>query len=159
MASGIPFQYLPLEILSDIRLLQISLSPDSKHLRGKFTNVSLDVVPPTQVPYAAISYRWGSADMCNQIWFDEEHCLCLNSSAGTILRSFAAHLYLGFEPCFLWIDALCVNQNDDIEKGSQVRQMGRIHSFALQVFAWIGDESTDSDLAMDFVVTLYELMI
>ncbi|TGO29517.1 hypothetical protein BPAE_0014g00680 [Botrytis paeoniae] len=158
MTSGVPFQYLPLERASDVRLLQISLSTNSKRLYGKFTHVSSDVVPPTRVPYAAISYHWRSADMCDQIWFDEEHYLCLNSSAGTILRSFATHLDFEFEPCFPWIDALCINQNDNIEKGLQVRQMGRIYSSALQVLAWIGDESMDSDLAMDFVVILYELM-
>ncbi|TGO69532.1 hypothetical protein BELL_0770g00030 [Botrytis elliptica] len=159
MASGIPFQYLPLEKTSDIRLLQISLSPDSKRLCGKFTHVSLDVIPPIRVPYAAISYHWGSADMCDQIRFDEGHYLGLNSSAGKILRSFAAHLDFEFEPCFLWIDALCINQNYNMEKGSQVRQIGRIYSSARQVLAWIGDESTDSDLAMDFVVILHDLMI
>ncbi|KAF7934957.1 uncharacterized protein EAE98_003002 [Botrytis deweyae] len=159
MASGILFQYLPLERTSDIRLLQTSLSPGSKRLYGKFTQVSLDVVPSIRVPYAAISYHWGSADTCDQIRFDEGHYLGLNSSAGKFLRSFAAHLDFEFEPCFLWIDALCINQNCNIEKGSQVRQIGRIHSSALQVLAWIGDESTDSDLAMDFVVTLHDLMI
>lgn len=37
-------------------------------------------------------------------------------------------------------------------------QMGKIYSSALRVVAWIGDESTDSDLAMGFVVLSYELM-
>lgn len=36
--------------------------------------------------------------------------------------------------------------------------MGKIYSSALWVVAWIGDASIDSDLAMDFVVLLYELM-
>ncbi|KAM3148245.1 hypothetical protein ABEW05_011556 [Botrytis cinerea] len=121
MTPGIPFQHLPLERGSDIRLLQISLAPDSKRLCGSFTHVSLDVVLPIRVPYIAISYHWGSADMCDQIWFDDEHYLCLSSSAGTILRSFGAHLDSEFEPCFMWIDAVCVNHNDNIEKGLQMR--------------------------------------
>ncbi|CCD49094.1 hypothetical protein BofuT4_P029700.1 [Botrytis cinerea T4] len=121
MTPGIPFQHSPLERGSDIRLLQISLAPDSKRLRGSFTHVSLDVVLPIRVPYIAISYHWGSANMCDQIWFEDEHYLCLSSSAGTILRSFGAHLDSEFEPCFMWIDAVCVNHNDNIEKGLQMR--------------------------------------
>lgn len=34
--------------------------------------------------------------MYDQIWFDDEHYLCLNGSAGTILRSSGAHLDSGF---------------------------------------------------------------
>lgn len=39
---------------------------------------------------------------------------------------------------FLWVDALCINQSDDEEKGEQVQKMGRIFSASVQVVGWLG---------------------
>ncbi|OAG17151.1 HET-domain-containing protein, partial [Alternaria alternata] len=38
----------------------------------------------------------------------------------------------------IWIDALCINQNDSMEKNHQVSQMGEIYSGAQCVYAWLG---------------------
>ena len=48
----------------------------------------------------------------------------------------------------LWIDALCLKQEDLVEKGQQVRLMPRIYSTARRVLAWLGEatENTDSFL-------------
>jgi hypothetical protein len=41
---------------------------------------------------------------------------------------------------FLWADALCINQRDDIEKSIQVRNMLSIYQKASKVIAWLGLE-------------------
>jgi hypothetical protein len=33
----------------------------------------------------------------------------------------------------LWVDAICINQADDIERGHQVQYMGRIYNKATKV--------------------------
>lgn len=38
----------------------------------------------------------------------------------------------------LWIDTLCINQEDEKEKNHQIRQMGRIFERAGVVVAWLG---------------------
>lgn len=38
----------------------------------------------------------------------------------------------------LWVDALCINQEDNQERTHQVKQMGRIYARADMVIAWIG---------------------
>jgi hypothetical protein len=48
----------------------------------------------------------------------------------------------------LWIDALCINQNDTSERGRQVLRMGDIFSQATEVIAWLGPAEQDSDKAM-----------
>lgn len=48
-------------------------------------------------------------------------------------------------PLRLWIDALCINQNDHQEKSNQVGKMGRIFSSASMVLAWTGLSRDGSD--------------
>ena len=42
------------------------------------------------------------------------------------------------EPAAYWIDALCINQNDDNEKSAQIQMMGRIYESAEKVAVWLG---------------------
>jgi hypothetical protein len=51
----------------------------------------------------------------------------------------------------LWIDALCINQNDNNEKGVQIQVMREIYRSASQVLIWLGEASTDSSLAINFI--------
>ena len=46
----------------------------------------------------------------------------------------------------LWIDAICINQEDLTEKGLQIRLMPRIYSGAQQVLAWLGEAANDSEI-------------
>ena len=48
----------------------------------------------------------------------------------------------------LWIDAICIAQNDPSEKGQQVEMMAQIFGHAEQVIAWIGDHSDDSEIVL-----------
>lgn len=54
------------------------------------------------------------------------------------------------DPPRLWIDAICINQND-IPKNFQVRMMGPIFSSAKLVFAWISLSEAGSDDALQIL--------
>jgi hypothetical protein len=41
----------------------------------------------------------------------------------------------------LWLDALCINQADTLEKEQHVRLMGEIYPKAGDVIAWLGDNA------------------
>jgi hypothetical protein len=41
-------------------------------------------------------------------------------------------------PLPFWIDAICINQTDILEKFSQVLQMGHIYWMAIRVMVWFG---------------------
>lgn len=48
----------------------------------------------------------------------------------------------------LWVDAICINQDDLAERGQQVARMRDIYRSAWQVVIWIGPEADDSPLAL-----------
>jgi hypothetical protein len=47
----------------------------------------------------------------------------------------------------LWVDALCIDQNNLAERGAQVSIMSSIYSIASKVLIWLGEESADSKAA------------
>lgn len=51
----------------------------------------------------------------------------------------------------IWIDSICINQEYDLERNSQVRQMADIYRNATGVLIWLGEEDSTSKLAMDLI--------
>jgi hypothetical protein len=49
---------------------------------------------------------------------------------------------------YVWIDAICIDQVDVLEKNQQVSIMSRIFSSAAFVLVWLGEEKDNSDYAM-----------
>ena len=65
------------------------------------------------------------------------------------------HPMIGSVP--IWIDAICIDQKNDVEKGHQVLFMDRIYRRADGVYIWLGEEAEDSGLAMD-LLSEYEII-
>ena len=139
-----------------VRLL--TLLPGS---RTAILRVLLNIVPfNTKEPptYEALSYAWGSSDKLE--------CLLVGETGNdtiAVTQNLAAALpYLRYRdrPRVLWIDAICVNQMDLVERSYQVQQMGDIYRLAVCVIAWIGPEADDSLYALKTlgqVGTAYEI--
>lgn len=45
----------------------------------------------------------------------------------------------------LWVDAICINQDDPAEKGRQILLMGEIYAKATQVIVWLGYAGPDME--------------
>ncbi|KAF5251167.1 hypothetical protein FANTH_3711 [Fusarium anthophilum] len=95
--------------------------------------------------YSALSYVWGDTSqqeyiLVNRVLFRIRRNLY---QALTQLRSNGV---LGW----LWIDSLCIQQNNIDEKSYQVGLMKAIFSSASRVYSWLGESTRSTDIAMDF---------
>ena len=100
--------------------------------------------------FEALSYAWGPAEYPAEIILkspDDQ----LYLSGGT----WPKHCYIfpmKIDPDYiLWIDAICVNQQDLGEQSSQVECRGDIHANAYRVVIWLGPEVEDTPLAIESV--------
>lgn len=59
------------------------------------------------------------------------------------------HLRLPDKPRMIWIDAICVNQENLPERSRQVQRMADIYQLASRVVVWLGEGSASRSLAFD----------
>ncbi|PMD13545.1 HET-domain-containing protein [Hyaloscypha hepaticicola] len=124
----------------EIRLLQIDPSqPDEVDIHCSFKTVSLNSAPV----YQALSYEWGPPEVGSPSSrvFVNLH----NVPTTPNLRRALKHLETGTS---YWIDAICIDQRDDKERGHQVRLMTEIYRHAGAVVVWLGSEKENSAAGM-----------
>ncbi|RBR09496.1 hypothetical protein FVER53590_29277 [Fusarium verticillioides] len=83
--------------------------------------------------YEALSYAWEDQDKPHEVIVDGKY-LSITASLNDALF----HLRKPDEDRVLWIDALCINQNNIKERGHQVNRMGEIYRKAEKVVIWLG---------------------
>ena len=57
---------------------------------------------------------------------------------------------------YVWIDAICINQNGFTERALQVKRMGEIYSSALAVRAFLGEPSQESALEIQMLRSILD---
>ncbi|KAM3067274.1 hypothetical protein ACMFMF_009772 [Clarireedia jacksonii] len=96
--------------------------------------------------YIALSYVWGDPTPAQPISLNGI-TVYVTPNLSAALRQFRhAAKTLRF-----WVDAVCINQNDDLEKSAVVRRMGAIYQSSLRVWMWLGVEECNSHLAMTWI--------
>ncbi|KAI0849148.1 HET-domain-containing protein [Daldinia vernicosa] len=101
--------------------------------------------------YEALSYVWGSEDdpEAIRVILDTERTFIF-----PVTRSlFASLRYLRrpSESRAIWVDAICINQSNNIEKSQQVMRMGAIFRSANRVVGFLGEENNDGAHGMNLM--------
>jgi hypothetical protein len=130
---------------NSIRLLRLLPSgKDTEFLHGELLEYPLQATDTTAHPYEALSYVWGSENKPKFIAINNQR-LYVTQNLYTVLLHLRDHLCS--QP--IWVDAICINQSDELEKSSQVKRMRDIFAKASKVIAWIGEPDQLSSLAFD----------
>lgn len=90
--------------------------------------------------YSAVSYAWGKPEFSRHLNMrcgDSPSYLRITPNVEDLMRRLRAP----GEPRYLWIDAICLNQADELEKAQQVPLMGCIYEEARDVHIWLGPEN------------------
>lgn len=140
---GTAFRYKPLQP-GRIRLLNI-ITPGTYPI-CQLEDFDLDNAPP----YAALSYAWGLPITTRAIF-------CKNTGSDLASFSISEHVLEALNNLFayvpsgqkIWIDAICIDQKNPVEKAHQIASMQRIYSQSQQVLCWLGPAANNSDEVID----------
>ena len=134
-------------------MLYTSLPPSQPHIRVLILSPGTPDTPltcsTTAIPlcspphsfYEALSYVWGSP-------LDPEHITFNGQEGFPVTKNlFIALKYLRSteRERVLWVDALCINQQDVAERNEQVRLMGDVYKNASEVLIWLGEHEGEQE--------------
>ena len=145
--SGFQYSDLP-DAASYVRLLRVLRAED-----GQTVQCDLSVWPKeTAPPYNAVSYTWGDPASTTVINMNGKQ-KTVRTNCEYVLRQ----AYWCDPSAYIWIDALCINQQNNAEKGPQVAMMGDVYKNADQVLAGVGPHACNSEVLLQVVLENEEM--
>lgn len=130
--------------------------------------------------YAALSYCWGPEEYSGRVYLrplsyctqspsnPDEWTLAMKHATPVPirenllralfrLRSHGPHA----QPVALWVDSICINQDDPQEKSEQLARLVNIYNHASNVCVWLGESDNEgrSDEAMKFITTIVDFAV
>jgi hypothetical protein len=152
----------------EIRLLRLYYEDGAADTpRFELLTFSLEDAPP----YFALSYTWASPERTEeQQPADEAKYLQLKDSFLEIqdnLYDFLNELHTRLQGVLpakaaeystMWVDAVCINQQDIEERNEQVTIMHQIYSRAEMVLIWLGRDSSDDLPVLDPMMRKLNIM-
>ncbi|KAI1749737.1 HET-domain-containing protein [Xylaria castorea] len=125
------YRYKPLSA-GEIRLLILKRSPFYPSV-VQTEIVHRPIYPPPD--YEAVSYRWGSAELTEEILVDGFRFPVTKAAFDVLLARRSV-----WRERIIWIDAICINQEDLQEKSEQVQLMRDIYHKASRVISVPGSD-------------------
>ncbi|KAJ3564552.1 hypothetical protein NPX13_g7799 [Xylaria arbuscula] len=111
------------------------LAPGTGDQALECTLITIDIAN-SPLEYEALSYVWGAKEPQVPI-----KCDGFNIPMTLNLQHALLALRLPTIPRPLWVDAICINQEDMNERARQVAYMRLVYQYADRVVVWLGQES------------------
>lgn len=134
------YKHQPLPSSHHIRLLEFpGYTDENEPLKGTLRVVDVE---EASLPYVALSYTWGQPNFSQDLLLDGGKVFRITPILAAALRRFRYASALRW----IWVDAICINQQDDAEKTTQIPLMADIYRGASRVMVWLGGRDQDADL-------------
>lgn len=122
-----------------IRLLELQAAPRKYRFSSKTDydaplRGTLKVVALADAQYSALSYVWGPHGGEEDVMLIGDTSIRITPSCRQALQSIRHQ----FGAVSIWIDAICIDQQNKAEKLDQIPLMGAIYSQANFVYIWLG---------------------
>jgi hypothetical protein len=138
------YQHEPLPKGHFIRLLHVDIESGTKQPTIAFQTIPLNADIPK---YTAISYAWEDSSPFQRVLLKDGRQIWLSKTLSGLFASLAKRQ----SHFIVWIDALCINQNDVEERGHQVNLMAQVYSLAEKVVIWLGEGCDETNEAFELV--------
>ena len=109
-----------------------------------------DGAAPDPLDYEAVSWTWGQSNDFTSIQIWQADAWVTHPVRPNLLKALV-HLRYANKARTLWIDAVCIDQENEKEKDLQVAMMADIYSTATNVCIWLGTHEHESELALRFI--------
>lgn len=144
----------PRRVKTIIRLLRFSTRESTPtNITACIQNWSLD--SPETPSSTTVTYTWGPPSRLNAIELQGRDFPVLDQLYPFLKTISDAHDGLLYDSWW-WMDSICINQADMVERSHQVQLMRRIYRGAAQTLVWLGKQSLNSNEAIEVLHFLCE---
>ena len=148
--KSLPHAYSILKPVGGFRILILHPSPNYLDpLEGKLIDAAINDHPP----FEALSYVWGDASQRGSILIEGE-TFTITSNLDTALR----HIRYPTASRNLWVDSLCINQEDLQERSVHVQYMKDVYAHCSFDLLWLGPDATIIQKCLDAMSDFGTLM-
>jgi hypothetical protein len=145
-ATRIAHEHVPLDLMAEeIRL--VAVLPAANRADPLYTHFAHESVY-RKVVYHRLSYTWGTGGAASELTLNGQ-LFPIRKNLEDALRSLRSEI----SKTTLWIDAICIDQENVRERSRQVACMHQIYEKADVVLVWLGEADEYSDIAMDFIAS------
>jgi hypothetical protein len=152
------YQYRPLAALQAIRVLELEPALlENSPLKGRLIDIDLELDLSQRRDYDALSYVWGYSKGDQRIICENKQVL-VTQNCDSALRQLRSKT----RKRRIWVDAICINQEDVNDRNHQVDMMDLVYKKAKRVHIWLGANSTSEKVLWTkfcFVMTDVGLLI
>lgn len=139
------YEFQTLQGTHQFRFVQINPVKD----QNEPLTATIVTKPLEGTDFEALSYTWGSKKLTKY----------LHTSSGDVaitenLESALKQLRHSESTRLLWVDAICIDQQNDLEKSTQVALMGDIYKSATRVLVWLGSLSLHTLWSLEYLEVL-----
>ena len=144
------FHYVSSIGANHVRLLSLTReSPVS--IQGRLETRPLKALKRPWTQYFALSYCWGTEKRSEVLQINDQP-FTVTPNLLTGLQAVLRYAEGEGRKCYLWVDAICIDQTSDEEQSAQVPLMRQIYSNAKRVLVWLGSEADASDAIMSVLI-------
>jgi hypothetical protein len=160
------FNHILLQCSLFVRGFQYNDGIDSQHIRllhlpdptasTSPPHITIHTFPLDKCPdYLALSYTWGPPDSSHPAYTTRDRLAIQLDGRVFAVRPNLFHALQ--QVCavrpgnYLWVDSICINQNNMQERADQVSIMDHIYTGASETLVWLGPASERSARAVDVV--------
>ncbi|KAF7510075.1 hypothetical protein GJ744_007179 [Endocarpon pusillum] len=122
-----------------------------RHPSCRLQNVSFEGRVRLPEPYTALSYAWGDPARKSALYLND-----MFAQIPENLSEALQHLEQDHSSIRIWADAICIDQENTLEKGQQVAMMAEIFQRASEVLVWLGPGEDASEDAFQVLRQLGE---
>jgi hypothetical protein len=125
-------------------------------VRGKWSEIECTMYQAyldgdDTIPYDALSYTWSGTHKTHTVKVNGKYLGVTEN-----LHSALQHVRSEKVDRVLWIDAICIDQSNERERGHQVQQMCKIYSQAEEVTVWLGQATRETNIVLETLQRLEE---
>ena len=106
--------------------------------------------PGAPPEFEAVSWSWGTVPWDSKIYILEKGVSFQFPAPKSLVNALKALRHC-VHSRVLWIDVICIDQQESDERNRQVSLMSEIYGQAQKVCVWLGDEDTYTKCAFDFI--------